>query len=68
MKFKITHVVEANSRDEAITDFLSRNSNIDKDTKVTAEPLCPKGMDKKGSCYEMCAYRDNGMCNIDFEC
>lgn len=67
MKFKVIYSqeIEADSRQGAIMRFPLKGQ-LSPDAHIIAEPLCPKGKEK-GSCYEQCAYRENGMCNLDHE-
>lgn len=69
MRFKIEYseIIESDTRDEAVKAFMEKHPSLNNDGTITSEPLCPKNRDKSGSCYEMCAFRENGMCNLDFE-
>ena len=67
MDFKITYseTITADTREEAVNEFKRLHSNVF-DRNIKSEPLCPKGLDK-GICYEMCQYRENGCCDLNFK-
>lgn len=67
MEFNVTYTerVNANSRREAIQKIRLKHNSLN-ESNMRAEPLCPKGRDKGSSCYEQCAYRENGTCELDY--
>lgn len=65
MKFKVTYTeeIEANSRTEAEQKLANK---IEGRGKITSKAICPHGKEETGgSCYEMCGYRENLICDIE---
>ena len=65
MKFKVTYTeeIEANTREEAEKQLANK---IVGNGTITSRAICPYGKEEtSGSCYEMCEYRENLMCDIE---
>lgn len=67
MKFIVTYteVVEADTRNDAEKQVAYRISG---NGKITSKAMCIHGkVNTNGRCYDMCPFRENGMCDIDFQ-